>query len=58
MIDAIQAKVKFGISYWDTAILTAARQLGCHIAYSEDLNHGQDYNGVRVENPFLAATTS
>ena len=58
VIDAIQAKVKFGISYWDAAILTAARQLGCHIAYSEDLNHGQDYNGVRVENPFLAATTS
>lgn len=43
---------RFQISNWDAAILAAAAQLGCAIVYSEDLSHGQDYDGVRVENPF------
>jgi predicted nucleic acid-binding protein len=43
---------RYQISNWDAAILAAAQQLGCTIVYSEDLNHGQDYDGVRVENPF------
>lgn len=52
---AIATKQRFRLSYWDAAILAAAQQLGCHTVYSEDLNHGQDYGGVRVLNPFLAA---
>jgi predicted nucleic acid-binding protein len=44
---------RFQISNWDAAIPAAARQLGCTVVFSEDLNHGQDYDGVRVENPFL-----
>ena len=50
----IDLKQRFLISYWDAAILAAAKALGCQTVYSEDLNHGQDYDGVRVENPFLA----
>jgi len=41
------------ISYWDSAIIAAAVELGCETVYSEDLNHGQLYAGVRVVNPFL-----
>jgi predicted nucleic acid-binding protein len=44
---------RFQTSYWDAAILAAAQELGCHTLYSEDFNHGQDYDGVRVINPFL-----
>lgn len=40
------------ISYWDAAILEAARALGCDTVLSEDLSHGHDYSGVRVVNPF------
>ena len=40
------------LSYYDAAILAAAGQLGCTKVYSEDLNDGQGYDGVRVENPF------
>lgn len=40
------------ISYWDAAIVAAAQELGCATLYSEDLNHDQDYGGVRVINPF------
>lgn len=43
---------RFHISYWDAAILAAALELGCQTLYSEDLNHGQSYDGVRVINPF------
>jgi len=51
-IEAIDAKQRFGISYWDAAIVTAARQMGCQTVYSEDLNDGQAYDGVTVVNPF------
>ena len=33
--------------------VAAARTLGAAVLYSEDLNDGQDYDGVRVVNPFL-----
>jgi predicted nucleic acid-binding protein len=49
---AIAACRRFNISYWDAAILEAARALGCAVILSEDLSDGQDYAGVRVENPF------
>ena len=43
---------QFGLSYWDSAILAAARLSGCGIVYSEDLSSQQDYGGLRVVNPF------
>ncbi|MFZ4483918.1 MAG: PIN domain-containing protein [Chthoniobacterales bacterium] len=50
--EAIALKLRHGISYWDAAILAAAHELGCELLYSEDLNAGQDYSGVLVQNPF------
>jgi predicted nucleic acid-binding protein len=41
------------ISHWDALILASARELDCTVVYSEDLNHGQDFDGVKVINPFL-----
>lgn len=52
MLAAISTRHRFLISYWDAAILEAARSLGCDTVLSEDLNDGQDYGGVTVENPF------
>jgi predicted nucleic acid-binding protein len=46
---------RYQISYWDGAIIAAAERLGARVVYSEDLNHGQTYGSVRVENPFLPA---
>ena len=37
------------------AIIAAAERLGAKVLYSEDLNHGETYGSVRVENPFLPA---
>jgi predicted nucleic acid-binding protein len=43
---------RFGISYWDAAIVEAARALGCETLLSEDLGAGTDFRGVLVVNPF------
>ena len=49
---AIVSSARFRISYWDAAVVEAARSLGCSELLTEDLNHGQSYAGVRVVNPF------
>jgi predicted nucleic acid-binding protein len=53
MLAAMATGERFRISYWDAAILEAARSLGCDVVLSEDLSDGEDYAGVRVENPFV-----
>jgi predicted nucleic acid-binding protein len=42
------------ISYWDSAIIAAARALGCRELLTEDLTHGREVEGVRIINPFIA----
>jgi len=49
---ALDTCQRFQLSYWDAAIIAAARALGCTDVLSEDLADGQDYGGVRVTNPF------
>ena len=49
---AIEHSERYGISYWDAAIVAAAEALGATTVYSEDLNSGQRYGQVRVSNPF------
>lgn len=51
MLAAMATCRRFAISYWDATIIEAARRLRCDVVLSEDLNAGQDYAGVRVENP-------
>jgi predicted nucleic acid-binding protein len=57
VIDAMATCRRYRISYWDAAILEAARSLGCEVVLSEDLTDGEDYAGVRVENPFRPASS-
>ena len=57
-LDAVNISQRFGLSYWDGAILAAARAQGCDAVYSEDLNSEQDYDGLRVINPFLEESDS
>lgn len=52
LLAALATRERFGISYWDAAILEAARAAGCDVVLSEDLADGEDYAGVRVEDPF------
>ena len=43
---------RFQLSYWDSAILAAALVIGCDTVLSEDLSSEQEYDGLRVTNPF------
>ena len=52
---AIALSERYVIHYWDAAILAAAERLGAEVVYIEDINHGQVYGTVRVENPFVSA---
>jgi predicted nucleic acid-binding protein len=40
------------IAIWDALIVEAARAAGCTHVLSDDLQHGQDFDGVVIENPF------
>lgn len=53
LLNAIDLQIRYKISFWDAMIIASARQLGCQVLWSEDLNDGQDYGGVTVKNPFL-----
>lgn len=43
------------LSWWDSLIVAAALQAGSAILYTEDLQHGQTIDGLRIENPFHTA---
>src|SRR5262249_38272164 len=55
-LDLLQAahelKTRTNFSYWDCAVIAAARALGCEKLYSEDLSHGRIIDGVEIVNPF------
>lgn len=46
---------RFGLSWWDGLIVAAARVADCAWLLTEDLQHGQDLDGLRVINPFQVA---
>lgn len=50
---AFTTRARYGLNYWDAAIVEAARMLGCKQVLTEDLQHGQDLGGIRILNPFL-----
>ena len=52
LLAAIDEQVRWQISLWDALILAAARASGASELVTEDLNHGQDFGGVRAVNPF------
>src|SRR5688572_11162649 len=49
---ALVIKQRYTISYWDAAVIASAKALECSVIFTEDLNHGQVYDGVRASNPF------
>jgi predicted nucleic acid-binding protein len=52
-LKALLLHARFQVSHWDALILASAREAGCSVVYSEDMNHHQDIDGVKVINPFL-----
>jgi predicted nucleic acid-binding protein len=53
VLRAVQASLQYGVHFYDGMILAAAEQAGCRTLWTEDLNTGQIYFGVKVQNPFV-----
>jgi predicted nucleic acid-binding protein len=53
ILAAIARSRRMGFSFWDALILEAALAAGADRLLTEDLQHGQEIEGLRVENPFL-----
>jgi len=45
-----------GLSVYDALIVAAAQDAGCQLLFSEDLQHGQKFGTLTVENPFRSHT--
>jgi predicted nucleic acid-binding protein len=43
---------RYQLSWWDSLIVASAQTIGCRTLLTEDLNHGQDFDGLVVVNPF------
>jgi predicted nucleic acid-binding protein len=54
---ALEIKTSHGFSYWDSAIIAAARALGCGELYSENMSHGREIEGILIVNPFRSEIT-
>lgn len=55
VLAAIRRSQTAQLSFWDSLIVEASVQGQCRVLLTEDLQHGQVFDGVRVENPFLVA---
>jgi predicted nucleic acid-binding protein len=49
---AFDAQDRFGFSWWDSFVVAAARRGGCTHLLTEDLQHGQDLDGLVITDPF------
>jgi len=52
-LDALHLQARHQLSWYDSLIIAAAQQAECGVLLTEDLQHGQNFGDVRVENPFL-----
>lgn len=50
---AWQLQDRFGLNYWDALMVAAALQQGCSCLLTEDLQHDQAIDKLRIVNPFL-----
>lgn len=55
ILAAIGRHRSMSFSFWDALVLEAALRCGADRLLTEDLQHGQKIEGLRVENPFLEA---
>ena len=49
---AVEVCATYGVHFYDGMIVAAAERGGCERIWSEDLNAGQEYFGISIENPF------
>ncbi len=50
---ALSVQQQTGYSFYDSLIVTAALNLGCHYLYTEDMQHGRIVDDLTIINPFI-----
>ena len=45
---------RYGLNYWDALVVAAAQHQGCTLLLTEDLQHDQRIESLRIVNPFKA----
>jgi predicted nucleic acid-binding protein len=52
VLAAIDLHRLHSFSFWDALVIRAAKQAGCRVLFSEDLQHSREVDGMRILNPF------
>jgi predicted nucleic acid-binding protein len=52
-LNACDIRDNYNISYYDSLILSSATHSNCAILYSEDMQHNQEIEDLRIVNPFV-----
>ena len=50
--NGLRVQARYGFSFYDSLLVAAALQAGCTTLYSEDMQDGQQIEGLTIRNPF------
>ena len=53
VLSASEIEERYTLSFWDALIVASARNAKAEKILTEDLNHGQQIEGILIENPFV-----
>jgi predicted nucleic acid-binding protein len=53
ILSAIDIHILFNYSFWDSMIITAAKESNCSFLLTEDMRDGHHISGLTITNPFL-----
>ena len=54
VLSASEIEERHMLSFWDAMIVASARKAKAEKIITEDLNHGQEIEGILIENPFVS----
>ena len=57
VLAAIDGAARWQVSFWGATVLVTASKAGATVVWTEDLNHGQLYDGVLARNRFISPTS-
>jgi predicted nucleic acid-binding protein len=53
ILAAIDLQRLHGLSFWDSLIVRMAKESGCRVLLTEDMQHQRELDGVKIINPFV-----
>jgi predicted nucleic acid-binding protein len=52
ILAAVDLHFVHGFSFWDALVMRSAKQSGCTVLFTEDMQESREIDGVRIVNPF------